>query len=586
VDDQTRAETVAEIIHDGFYTFYAEFKRLTRECRRWFDARDWNAVQDLSHQRIDLYQQYVSRTLAMLRPILGETPQDVALWREAHVAYGDLIADRIEFEVAETFFNAITRKTFRTVGVNREIEFLDSDFDTRHGEPLPGQFRRFRFGEDLDRLFEAVLAHPRPAVRWRDIKSDAAWLARRFVEACRAESQAPRFDHVDVLKPLFFRVREGYIVARMCRDGRQRPLLIAVQPTAAGTVVDGAIFDPVAMLQVFSSTHSYFFVDVHKPADLVRFLGSLMPQLTESELYIAIAHHRHGKTLIYRELVDHIAHTQDPFVMAPGIPGLVMTVFTTPSYRNVFKVIRDRFDKPGATREGILRSYRDVFRGSRVGRLADTQEYEHLAFDRSRFSPECLEDLLAKAGSTVRVEGDSVVLSHLYIEEKMTPLNLYLGQCSADDAERAIVDYGAAIKELAANDIFAGDLLWKNFGVTRHGRLVLYDYDEICPLLACRIRRVPQHASYDDELSDQPYYATSDADVFPEEWAPFIVPREPRLRAAFLHHHADLFTPEFWWRKQQEIRDGDVWIGLPYTPRYPGLHLPALHRSRPVPRPR
>ncbi len=580
MDDETPADSIARIIHEGFYTFYAEFKRLTRECRQWFDALDWVKVQEYSHRRIDLYQQYVGLTLAALRPITTSHPQDTALWREAHRAYAELILERIEFEVAETFFNAITRKIFRTVGVNREIEFLDSEFDALHGEALPGQFRRLRFREDLDELFEAVLSHPRPAIRWRDLKSDAQWLARRFVEVCRSESQAPRFDFIDVLKPLFFRAREGYIVARMCRDGRERPVLIAVQPTHAGAVVDGAMFDREAMLQVFSSTHSYFFVDVHKPADLVRFLGSLMPQLTESELYIAIAHHRHGKTLIYRELVEHLEHTEDPFIMAPGIPGLVMTVFTTSSYRNVFKLIRDRFDKPGATREGILRSYRDVFRGSRVGRLADTQEFEHLAFDRTRFTPECLATLVDKAGSGVRIEGDRVTISHLYIEEKMTPLNIHLVQCSASEAERAIVDYGQAIKELAANDIFAGDLLWKNFGVTRHGRLVLYDYDEICGLRQCKFRRVPKAVSYEDELSDQAFYATSDTDVFPEEWAPFIVPREPRLRDAFLHHHADLLTPEFWWRKQDEVLAGDLDIGLPYAARYPGLHVPARLSSR------
>jgi isocitrate dehydrogenase kinase/phosphatase len=585
VDVETPAESIARIIHEGFYAFYAEFKRLTRECRQWFDARDWVAVTDLSHRRIDLYQQYVSRTLGVLRPITTEFPQDSLLWREAHKVYADLIFERIEFEVAETFFNAITRKIFRTVGVNREIEFLDSEFDALRGETLPGQFRRLRWGDDLDGLFEAVLAHPRPALRWRDLESDAQWLARRFVEVCRAESQAPRFDWVDVLKPLFFRAGEGYIVARICRDGRERPMLVAVQPTAAGSVVDGAMFDQGSMLQVFSSTHAYFFVDVHKPADLVRFLGSLMPQLTESELYIAIAHHRHGKTLIYRELIEHLKNSDDPFVMAPGIPGLVMTVFTTASYRNVFKVIRDRFDKPGATREGILRSYRDVFRGARVGRLADTQEFEHLAFDRTRFTPECLATLVEKAGSSVHIEGDRVTLSHLYIEEKMTPLNLHLVQAPAAEAERAIVDYGEAIKELAANDIFAGDLLWKNFGVTRHGRLVLYDYDEICGLRECKFRRVPKALSYEDELSDQAFYATSDTDVFPEEWAPFIVPREPRLREAFLYHHADLLTPEFWWRKQEEVLAGDIYIGLPYAPRYPGLHVPALHRSRPVARP-
>ncbi len=561
------ATAVAAIVHEGFDTFYAEFKRLTREARRWFDSGDWIRLRDLNHERIDLYQHYVSRTCSVLRPITVSRPQDADLWREAHMAYAGAIAGRVDFEVAETFFNAITRKVFRTVGVNHEIEFLDGDFDTRRTVDAPLLYRRLPSTDDPVDVLSAVLSHPRPAFVWRDLSADARWLAERHAAHCERTGVDPRFDAVEVLRSTFVRAPDGYIVARFVRHGSYQPLLVAVQPTPDGMVVDGALFDVDEMLQVFSSTRSYFFVEVDRPSDLVRFLGSLMPQLTDAERYISIAHHRHGKTLIHRELMAHLRQSSDQFVMAPGIPGLVMTVFTLPSYRNVFKVIRDRFDKPGATREGILRSYRDVFRGNRIGRLADTQEFEHLAFSRSRFTADCLAELQSKAAGSIRVDGDEVVVAHLYTEEKMTPLNLYLEQATQPDAVRAIVDYGHAIKELAASDVFAGDLLWKNFGVTRHGRLVLYDYDEICPLLDCRFRSIPKAQTYDDELSDQPYYAVSEYDVFPEEWAPFIVPRDPALRAAFLDHHADLLTAEFWRRKQAAVANGEIDLGLPYAPR-------------------
>jgi isocitrate dehydrogenase kinase/phosphatase len=576
--DERPAHGIARIILAGFDSFYGEFHTITRAARRWFDAREWMRVHDLHRERIDLYQRHVVRTLATLRPITRAFPEDHRLWRAAHTSYAELVRGRIDFEIAETFFNAITRKTFRTMGVNREIEFLETDLDTRGGVPAPGRFRRLAVSGDPVELFASVLSHPRPALAWQDLRSDAAWLAARFAEF-RERAGLYEVEHIDVLKPLFFRAREGYVVGRISAQGQLHPLVIPVQPTAAGAVVDGALFDLESTLQVFSSTRSYFFVDVQRPADLVRFLGSLMPQLTESELYIAIAHHRHGKTLIHRELVEHLGQSDDEFVMAPGIPGLVMTVFTLPSYRNVFKIVRDRFDKPGATREGIMRSYRDVFRGRRTGRLADTQEFEHLAFARSRFSSECLADLCARAGNSVRVEGDRVVVSHLYIETKMTPLNLYLARASAEQAELALIDYGDAIKELATNNIFAGDLLWKNFGVTQDGRLVLYDFDEICPLLDCNFRRIPVARTYEEELSDQPYYAVGDADVFPEEWAPFIAPRAPeRLRETFLSHHGDLFDPEFWRGKQAEVVAGELHIGLPYASRNP-----ALARARPTP---
>jgi isocitrate dehydrogenase kinase/phosphatase len=301
-------------------------------------------------------------------------------------------------------------------------------------------------------------------------------------------------------------------------------------------------------------------------------LGTLMPDLTLSELYVAIAHHRHGKTLIYRELMDHLARSDDKFIIAPGIRGLVMTVFTMPNYRNVFKIIRDTFEKPTATRPAIMQSYRDVFRGRRVGRLADTQEFEHLAFDRARFTESCLRELLEKASNTVRVVGDQVVVSHLYIEEKLTPLNIYLSEAPRERAAAAIVDYGDAIKELAANNIFAGDLLWKNFGVTEFGRAVLYDYDEIAPLLACNFRTVPQPRTHEQEMAATPWYPIAPDDVFPEEWAPFVVPRDAALSQAFRDAHADLLTAQLWRDKQQAVLDGELEVGLPYTPRYPGLH--------------
>jgi isocitrate dehydrogenase kinase/phosphatase len=559
---------IATLVHEGFDTFYAEFMRLTRAARLHFDQGDWLAVQELQQARIDLYQRYVARTLASLIRITRRNPQDMALWQQAHVAYAEQVAARVDVEVAETFFNAITRKIFHTVGVAPEIEFLGHERPRPPAADVPGLVRRLPFSDDLCGLMAAILRHPRPALRWRDLPGDAAWLAERFAEQCPLVQGGGRFDHVEVLKPLFFRPREGYIVARVVRGEQVCPLVIPVQPGHDGMDVDGALLTEDAVMPVFSSTRSYLFVDVRKPSALVAFLGSILPLLSPSELYIAIAHHRHGKSLIYRELVDHLRASDDALVIAPGIRGLVMTVFTMASYRNVFKLIRDAPAKAGMTRAHVLASYRDVFRGQRVGRLADTQEFEFLAFERARFDPACLRELREKAPSLVRVQGERVILEHLYIEEKMTPLDVYLADATEDQAERALLDYGAAIKELAAHNIFAGDLLWKNFGVDRHGRLVLYDYDEIRPLLDCDFRSIPAARSWEEELSDQPYYAVRDNDVFPEEWPPFVAPRRPpALRDAFARAHADLFTPEYWRGAQADLVTGRVRVSLPYTPR-------------------
>lgn len=567
------AHQIASLIHEGFDTFYAAFMRLTRGARRYFDADDWLQLQEHQQRRIDLYQQYVGRTLASLTPLTSRYPQDMKLWEQAHEIYAGLAAPRIDVEVAETFFNAITRKIFNTEGVHPAIEFLDNDLQRHALHPSPGLCRTIEWSDDLEDVLEEVLWAPRPALRWRDRKGDVRWLAQKLRERCPQLCQPGAAERIEVVKTLFFRPKEGYVVARIIGPEAigpkgVMPLVIPVRSSSDGMVVDGALLCEAEVMPVFSATRSYLFIDVRKPSELTEFLGSLMPQLSLSELYIAIAHHRHGKSLIYRELVDHLLHFHDDMIIAPGVRGLVMTVFTQKSYRNVFKLIRDRPEKSGMTREHVLGSYRDVFRGQRVGRLADTQEFEFLTFERSRFEESCLAELQQKAPSLVHVRGDQVVIDHLYIEEKMTPLDIFLAQAELSQAQEAIIDYGTAIKELAAHNIFAGDLLWKNFGVDRFGRLVLYDYDEIRPLPECNFRRVPPPRSYEDEMSATPYYSVRENDVFPEEWLPFVAPRRPAaLRDAFLDEHADLFTPEFWRGVQEDVLAGRVRVNLPYVPR-------------------
>jgi isocitrate dehydrogenase kinase/phosphatase len=566
------AYQIASLVHEGFDTFYAEFMRLTRAARPLFDGGQWARLHEQSQARIDLYQKYVARTLAAIGPITRRYPEDLDLWRQAHVHFAELVCERPDVEVAETFFNAITRKIFHTMGVKPEIEFLDADEARYRRRDVPGQIRRFAFDPDLPRLFAEILRHTRPALRFADLEAEACWLAEAFREGSPLLADGGGIEHIDVIRPLFFRVREGYIVGRAVRGDSVAPIVIPVQPSPRGMVVDGGLFRAEDVRDVFTATRPYFFLEMRRPKDIVDFLASLMPLMARSELWICIAHHRHGKSVIYRELMDHLATSDDPLVIAPGIRGLVMTVFTTASYRNVFKIIRDLPEKSAVSRADVLGSYRDVFRGQRAGRLADTQEFEHLAFQRSRFDPACLRELVAKAGNVVEVQGDSVVVHHLYTEEKMTPLNLYLQAAEREQAERALVDYGAAIKELAYHDVFAGDLLWKNFGVNRFGHLVLYDYDEIQPVHECRFREIPEARTEEEEMSATPWYSIGVDDVFPEEWVPFVVPSEPvELRDAFMSAHGELFSAAWWRGVQADLRAGRVHVRLPYAPRHPEL---------------
>ena len=87
-----------------------------------------------------------------------------------------------------------------------------------------------------------------------------------------------------------------------------------------------------------------------------------------------------------------------------------------------------------------------------------------------------------------------LVIQHVYIERRMIPLNIYLQEAGPEQMAHAVVEYGNAIKDLVSANIFPGDMLWKNFGVTRHGKVVFYDYDEIEYITDCNFRRVPAAA--------------------------------------------------------------------------------------------
>jgi len=282
------------------------------------------------------------------------------------------------------------------------------------------------------------------------------------------------------------------------------------------------------------------------------------------ELYNAIGYNKHGKTELYRTLVEHLRAPDARFEFAPGDQGLVMTVLTLPSLNVVFKIIKDRFGHPKrTTRRDVMAKYHLVFVRDRVGRLADAQEFEHLDLPRPCFSEELLAHLLAVAGATVRVEGERVIVRHVYTERRVIPLNVYLRDAASDAARAAVLDYGAAIKDLAAANIFTGDMLMKNFGVSRHGRVIFYDYDELSLLTDCVIRRIPVPTTLDEELAAEPWFHVGEMDVFPEEFGAFLVPAGG-LRDVFLAAHGDLLTVEFWREMQARQRSGEMPDVFPY----------------------
>ncbi|HEU4442014.1 MAG TPA: bifunctional isocitrate dehydrogenase kinase/phosphatase, partial [Burkholderiales bacterium] len=405
--------------------------------------------------------------------------------------------------------------------------------------------------------------------RWedpeRDLRNVIRALRPHFPKPARAQPDV----QIQVLCSLFFRNKAAYIIGRVINAHREIPFAVPVLQNEAGELyLDTLLVGEDQLLVLFSFARAYFFVDMEAPAAYISFLRWLMPRKPRTELYMAVGLAKQGKTLFYRDLHYHLKHSTDLFCVAPGIEGMVMLVFTLPSFPYVFKVIRDRFAPPKEIdRQTVLDRYLMVKLHDRVGRMADTLEYSLVALPLDRFNPGLLEELRRECASTVEVDGEQLVLGHVYIERRMQPLNLHIEECRRDGDEAklrsALREYGNAIKELAGAGIFPGDMLLKNFGVTRHDRVVFYDYDEIQPIGEVNFRRIPPARSYEEELAAEPYWRVGEGDVFPEQFDHFLV-SDPRAREIFYEYHRDLLDPAFWAGKQERVRNGVLEDVFPY----------------------
>ncbi len=568
------AGVAAQRTLEAYEEYREAFLELTRRSRARFEARDWHGAQQDALNRLLLFGNKVEPAVLALRASLGaEPPPD--LGARVKDIYTGLIDGRADLELAETFFNSAMRRAFHVDGVNPALEFSGEDLDDRPAGEC--RFRRYVVAGDLESALRSALRELPLDAPFQDLERDAVLAAR----AIRGEH--PQLEHatIELLEPLFFRNKGAYAVGRLTCDDERRscPLLLALLHEAGGVFLDAVLLTADEASVVFGFSRSYFHVEADRPRAVVEFLRVLMPQKRLDELYTSIGHHRHGKAELYRALIRHLRDDGGRFEPAPGTRGMVMTVFTLPTFNVVFKIIRDRFGQPKRTdREAVRRKYDLIFTSDRVGRLADAQQFEHLALDRSCFSEDVLAELDASARRTVRIGPERVLLEHLYTERRVTPLNLYLQNASDDEALHALLDYGSAIRDLAAANIFPGDLLLKNFGVTRHGRVIFYDYDEVDHLTDICFREMPEARNHEDEMADVPWFHVGEHDVFPEEFLRFLgLPRH--LLGAFLDAHGDLFTVTFWRDMQRRQSAGEILDFFPYPQSRRLDRLP--DRSRP-----
>ena len=562
--DSRMANLGARAIHDAFNAYHAQFKSITRRARTHFERRDWHRMRNDADARLDLYSEVVARTVTEIRALLGARCNDKLVWASIKAVYSGMIAPRDDWELAETFLNSITRRIFTTVGVDQQIEFVDTDFDAPPTASTQPMLRTYRAPRSLEALIDSILLDYAFDVDYEDRTRDVRLAADVLAEFLDDLGSGPQIERAEMINSVFYRGVGAYVVGRMWCGGVPVPLVLALQNGRGGVVVDAVLHTEDDVSVLFSFTRAYFHVEVARPYDLVRFLQQIMPRKPLGELYIAIGYNRHGKTELYRHLLHHLNRTDEQFIIAPGAPGMVMLVFTLPSYDVVCKVIRDRFDEPkNITRSEVMGKYYLVFKHDRAGRLIDAQEFEHLEFDRARFSETLLDEMRRGAANTVRVDGDRIVIKHLYIERRVKPLDIHVHEGAEKAVREAVIDYGRAIKDLAAANIFPGDLLLKNFGVTRHGRVVFYDYDELCLLTDCNFRTVPPPHDTIEELSAEPWFFVGDHDCFPSELKPWLGLQEP-WRSVFMEQHSDLYVADFWRDLQSRILAGEFIDILPY----------------------
>lgn len=572
LSDSRLSNLVAAQILDGFARHTEQFREINSRAPGRFETRDWAGMQADAVERLLLYSDTVISVVESIEELLGPRREDPILWAAIKAVFSRLISDRQDWELAETFHNSVTRKVFTTVGVDSRIEFVDSDFDSPPSPSLGPVYATFDRAETTSDLVRKILVSMEHGVAYGDLDSDVAAVAARVENRLTEISGLPVVDRAEVVRSLFYRGQAAYLIGLIYSGSQRVPLVLALRNGVDGIRVDAVLLNEDEVSILFSFTRSYFHINVARPYDLVRFLRRLMPRKRVAELYISIGQDKHGKTERYRDLLRHLTSTDERFVHAKGTKGLVMIVFTMPGYDDVFKIIRDTFPLPKrTTRRAIMEKYRLVFQHDRAGRLMDVQDFQHLEFDRSRFSDDLLDELLAEARNSVAAQGDSVIVSHVYVERRIVPLDVYVREAAHTSAAAAVVDYGQAIKDLASTNIFPGDLLIKNFGVTRHGRVVFYDYDELSALSDIRFRALPEPRDDFDAMSDLPWFGVGEGDVFPEEHEQFLG-LIPQLRAEFTERHGDLFQVEPWLRIQERLEAGELIEVFPYTDasRLPG----------------
>jgi len=562
--DLALPDAIADTMLAGFDRHYALFRYNAQQAKGCFESGDWHAIRRLARERITFYDQRVKEAVQTLHRQFSEGELRDPIWSAVKRRYVAMLAEHKQPELAETFFNTVSTKILDRRYFHNDFIFVRPGVATDYLDSSPPSFLSYYPGAGgWEGAFRQIIIDVGLACGYQDIDRDLACVLEAGQKHL-SSGYTPSSDcQINVLRSLFFRNKAAYLIGRSINDGEVEAFAIPILRDEQGRLfLDTVLFGTERIEALFNFSRAYFMVDMETPSAYVRFLQTLMPTKPKAELYTMLGLHKQGKTLFYRDLLQHLSHSTDNFVTAPGIKGLVMGVFTLPSFPFVFKFIKDD-RKKDVSREYVEGRYQLVKAHDRVGRMADSWEYSDVPFPKDRLDPALVEELRQTAPSLIEDDGEQLVVRHLYIERRMIPLNIYLEEADEDERDHALREYGQAIKEMVAANIFPGDMLYKNFGMTRQGRVVFYDYDEVVYLTDCIFREVPPPRTPEDEMASEPWYPVGPHDVFPEEFGTFLL-GSAKVRGPFLRYHADLLRVDYWRARQERIRAGQFEDVFPY----------------------